>query len=377
MSTFNGRSKSQSCAHGFNQHSCIASLRRRYLNLLLVHPYSKESQDVETHLWMQTSHAFIASYKQRVQALDRAIQNQNKARQQGHDQRPNVSHAVEHRKLVQRFRQFLAEEEKFWTQLVVRLCRSFALTEAAPALIALGILSDKEEVNQPSTAEPIDGASNSAARNHFQFPPEDTSTSLVPKTAADKESRLSILTKAVICLGDIARYRELYNESGGRPKAGQEDSAPVRRARTRRGQPSADPLPPRPRDYHKAQQCYEQAKLLMPYDGNPFHQLAILSFYQKDSFVSLLYYYRALCVRQPYDTASENLGSVLTKALDYWYSRPRREKGIFMKDSPPRVKIECFKDRILVLHAVWRAGLKDTILCVASLTFLCVDLTVG
>lgn len=325
---------------------------------------------------MQTSHAFITAYKQRIQALE------NKTRQQGQrpqqDQRPAVSHVVEHRKLVQRFRQFLAEEDKFWTQLIVRLRRSFALNEATPALIGLGILSEAEEVvNQSSVAETADGVSNSGARNHFQFPSEDTSTSLVPTTAADKESRIAILTKAIVCLGDIARYRELYNESGGRPKAGQEDVAPVKRTRTRRGGQSVADLVPRPRDYHRAQQCYEQARLLMPHDGNPSHQLGIIAFYQKDSFMSLVHYYRALCVRQPYDTASENLGSVLTRALDQWYQRSRRERGLLPRDIPPRVRVELFKDRIVVLHAIWRLGLKDMEVYVRlSVAFLSVRLTV-
>lgn len=340
------------------------NLRRRYLILLLVHPYAKESQDVETHLWMQTSHAFIASYKQRIQALDRGIQNQNKVRQQGQrpqqDQRQNVSHVVEHRKLIQRFRQFLAEEEKFWIQLVVRLRRLFALNEATPALITLGILPEKEEaVNQRNAAEAADTVTNSGARNHFQFPPEDTSTSLVPTTDADRESKLAILTKAVVCLGDIARYREQYNESGGRPKAGQDDHVPSKRVRTRRGGQSLADLVPRPRDYHKAKQCYEQARLLMPQDGNPSHQLAILAFYQKDSFMSLFHYYRALCVRQPYDTASENLGSVLTRALDQWYDRVRPHRGNLREELPPRVRVDLFKARIVVLHAVWRTDLKE------------------
>jgi protein SMG7 len=313
---------------------------------------------------MQTSYAFIASYKQRIQALDRGIQNQDKVRQQGQrpqqDQRPNTN-VVEHRKLVQRFRQFLAEEEKFWTQLVVRLRRSFALTQVTPTLIALGILSEAEEAagHPPNRSETADGVSNLGARNHFQFPPEDAPTSLVPTTTEDKESRLAILTKAVICLGDIARYRELYNESGGRPKAGQEDNVPARRARPRRGGQSLADLVPRPRDYHRAQQCYEQARLLMPHDGNPSHQLAIIAFYQKNSFVSLFHYYRALCVRQPYDTASENLDSVLTRALDHWVTNRSRHDRAFPKELPPSVRVESFKDRTVVLHAVWRIGKKD------------------
>jgi hypothetical protein len=185
---------------------------------------------------------------------------------------------------------------------------------------------------------------------------------LIPTTAAEKEGRLAILTKVVICLGDIARYRELYNESGGRPKAGQEDNVPAKRGRTRRGGQAGIEIA-RPRDYSKAQQCYEQARLLMPYDGNPSHQLAIIAFYQKDSFVSLVHYYRALCVRQPYDTASENLGSVLTRALDQWRNRSKRErerdKEIALRDLPPRVRIDLFKDKVVVLHALWKVGMKD------------------
>src|SRR6202034_4153442 len=134
---------------------------------------------------------------------------------------------------------------------------------------------------------------------------------------------LAILSKALVCLGDIARYRELYHEGGGRPKAGQEESVPPKKmSRTKRGGGVVEVMP-RARNYDKAQQSYEQARLLLPYEGNPSHQLAILASYKKDIFGSLVHYYRALCVRQPYDTAAENLGIVLSKALDLWRPRTR------------------------------------------------------
>jgi protein SMG7 len=131
-----------------------------------------------------------------------------------------------------------------------------------------------------------------------------------------------------VCLGDIARYRELYNESGGRLRAGCEEKlyAGRKNARNKRANPLALPAIPRARNYDMAQQCYEQARLLVPYEGNSSHQLAILASYQKDTFGSLYHYYRALCVRQPYDTASENLGTVLSKALEQWKARTRRER---------------------------------------------------
>ncbi|KAG5644016.1 hypothetical protein DXG03_009231 [Asterophora parasitica] len=330
----------------------IARLRRRYLSLLLVHPYAKESKDVENHLWMQTSYAFIASYKQRILNLDRIIQSKLRQQQQP-AQRPNNVPIVEHRKILQRFRQFLADEEKFWSQVVVRLRRSFALDEAAPALVALGIVTEAEE----AVVEGSDGGVPPNGRNHFQFPPEEASTPFRPTNADEKALWLAILSKALVCLGDIARYRELYNEAGGRPKAGQEDTGFSRRSRNRRGGHSSEEPAPRPRNYEKAEQCYQQARLLVPGDGNPSHQLAIIATYRKDSFTSLTHYYRALCVRTPYDTASENLGSVLGKALEAWKTRSRRERD--RQDAlPPRVQVETFRENIVVLHSLWKVGME-------------------
>lgn len=332
------------------------------MNLLLVHPTARESKDVENHLWMQTSYAFISSYKQRIATLDRAIQN-NQRQQQQPPPRQNNHGPVEHRKLTQRFRQFLAEEDKFWTQLVLRLYRLFDLHESYPALRAINVLGETDDVVAPASAaegpnvETRDGVMHgSHGRNHFQFPPEDPSAFFAPTTPEERATRMAILTKAVICLGDIARYRELYNESGGRPKAGHEDGASARRGRNRRGGVATETLP-RQRTYERAQLCYEQARLLLPYEGNPSHQLAILASYKKDSFTSLVHYYRALCVRQPYDTAAENLGIVLTKALEIWRQRTRRGEKHVETPLTPRVHIETFKEKVVVLHALWRVGM--------------------
>jgi protein SMG7 len=315
---------------------------------------------------MQTSYAFISIYRQRLLALDRAPQAT--PRQQQHQQngpRQSAHGPVEYRKLLQRFRQFLAEEAKFWEQLVVRLHRSFNLTQARPALVALGILNaadnrngstDIQDAPEPRGEAPTSTQAN-ANRNQALFPPEEASPH-VSQTATERSARLAILTKALVCLGDIARYRELYNEAGGRPKAGHEDTVPARKNPRKRGDPNV-PQIPRSRNYDKAQQCYDQARLLVPQEGNPSHQLAILASYHKDLFGSLYHYYRALCVRQPYDTATDNLGTVFTKALEQWKSRTRKEKDAAAKDTAatplsPRERVEAIKDNVLVLHALWR-----------------------
>jgi protein SMG7 len=325
---------------------------------------------------MQTSYAFISIYKQRITSLDRALQSapRHQPRQGGHG-------PVEYRKLMQRFRQFLAEEEKFWTQLVVRLRRSFGLDEAQSAFVALGILPPDEPTGTHARESPEQShqreGPTSNGRNQFQFPPEDSTPPALPQSSTERTGRLTILSKALVCLGDIARYRELYNESGGRPKAGHEEAlVPARKnARNKRGGAPGMDIP-RARNYDKAQQCYEQARLLVPDEGNPSHQLAILSSYQKDLFGSLIHYYRALCVLQPYDTASENLGTVLNKALDQWKARMRREKEknggkLVERDGAstlaPRLRVEAFKEKVVVLHALWRLGVDRCIFLLMEL----------
>lgn len=289
---------------------------------------------------MQTSYAFIASYKERLAVIDRGIQANNRQPQAEQQQqaRPRPTHGpVEHRKLLARFRQFLAEEEKFWVQVLLRMYRAFGLEEAEPALAALGLVQDEDT-------------------GHFAFP-DESAQSLLPTTPAARESRLAILSKALICLGDIARYRELYNEAGGRARAGQESGRPARRGRNRRGGAPVD-TPLHPRLYDNAQQRYDQARWLVPQEGNPFHQLAILATYRKDSFASVYCYYRALCVRQPYETAAENLATVLQKVLDQWKrSRKDRDRMLATGAFDIKDRVQLFKERVIVLHAIWRKGI--------------------
>ncbi|KAI0080446.1 hypothetical protein K474DRAFT_1723038 [Panus rudis PR-1116 ss-1] len=338
------------------------NLRRQYLRLLLLYPYAKDSKDAETHLWMQTSYSLISIFKQRISTLDRAIfspprhppQTQSRQEQQQQNQR----NFVEYRKLLQRFRQFLADEERFWGQLLLRLYRNFAIDAAEPALTALGLLPEDE----PPIA---DGAPS--RRNQFQFPPESDSVieELLPTTTAQRESRLTTFSKALVCLGDLARYKEQYNEAGGRPRAGHEEGPPANpptKSRGKKGPPNHIQLLPRMRNYDRAKLCYDQARLLTPHDGNPSHQLAIICSYQKEIYNSLYHYYRALCVRQPYDTAAENMGNVLHRALEQWKARGGKPKEIEIDvDGHPHQadQIQSFMERIIVLHAMWRFGGND------------------
>ncbi|KAI0088293.1 hypothetical protein BDY19DRAFT_950147 [Irpex rosettiformis] len=295
---------------------------------------------------MQTSYALISIYKQRITALDRAIHHPpRQGAQQQHQQPPR---AVEYRRLLQRFRQFLSEEEKFWTQLVLRFRRHFALDESQTALTTLGVVPESE-------------------------PDSKIAASVLPTTPAQRDGRIAIMSKALVCLGDIARYKELYNEAGGRPRAGHEDGPPAAASTSRsgRGRRGGGPAQadfmalPRLRNYDRAQSCYEQARLLLPFDGNPSHQLAILSSYQKDVFGSLVHYYRALCVRTPYETAAENLSTVLNKAFEQYQAKglireqEKQAEAANGTHSVPRLRVEAFKEKVVVLHSMWGMNIDE------------------
>jgi hypothetical protein len=302
---------------------------------------------------MTTSYYNIAAYKQRIAAAD-AVAHQSGSESHGHGRGHNShnnhgkpSGAVEHRKLVHRFRQFLAEEEKFWTSLIVRVVRVFSLDEARPALAALGI-----PISEPSGLDT--SPSRSDRRN--VFPAEDAT--LTP-SQNQKEQKVVMLSKALVCLGDIARYREHYNESGGRPRAGKDFHEESKSAgRGRGGRRGAVEQPPRPRNYSKAQECYERARLLVPDVGNACHQLAILANYQQDPFASILQYYRAMCVKHPYDTAAANLDSTLARNLEgYRITLAKLEAGgneASQTSQSPKLRVERFKKSLVALHGLWR-----------------------
>jgi hypothetical protein len=99
----------------------------------------------------------------------------------------------------------------------------------------------------------------------------------------------------------------------------------------------------------------------MPDDGNASHQLAILASYQKDTFESLVQYYKALCVRSAYDPAAENMGNVLSKFLEDWRRRRKGKAGgrALFEDIPrPKASPPSFKENVILLHALWRLGVE-------------------
>jgi Est1 DNA/RNA binding domain/Telomerase activating protein Est1 len=235
---------------------------------------------------------------------------------------------VEKRRLAQRFRQFLAAEDKFWRSFIVRYTTSFNLTDTKAIL--LSTIGGELDVVEDATERSIFPYSQVE-----QHPPKE----------GEREHRLAILSKALVCLGDLTRYREQQGE------ATKNEHANTSRGRGSRHQANGPAHSP---SYSKSQSLYECAHTLNPDTGNASHQLAIISNYQKDTFSAIYHYYRALCVRHPFDTASENLQTVLTKALDSYISQGDRIDEQISSSLSPKAQVESLKEKVVLLHASFR-----------------------
>ena len=242
---------------------------------------------------------------------------------------------AQRRRLLHSFRDFLAKEETFWRDLLIRIVGVFDVEEARSALRLLQIgIGDWE-------ADPY-FAGNNEIHDHA----------------------ILLCHKTLICFGDLARYRELYaeNKAQNRPK------------------PRGGKLAPSPADASKektwarAYEAYHHARLLLPDDGNPSNQLAVLAGYQHDDLSTIYHYYRALCVRKAFSTAKQNLGPTFAKILSNWEVDEKRKadrkklqagsgKYADAEDASSRDTeqdasdlVEDFKQSFVVLHAILFQG---------------------
>ncbi|BGP32178.1 hypothetical protein JCM10296v2_003958 [Rhodotorula toruloides] len=248
-------------------------------------------------LWLDTSHSLIQSYRARLADLDKqlALEKEKSKRgrsnaQQGGGGAVQPVGPVARRKLVHSFRQFLAKETDFWKTLCGRFAARLGDEEREELRRAVGIVASFVDENADVKAE-------------------DAEAQKAKRTAV-----LPLAHKALICLGDLERYNELYNESSA-PSA----AAASGRGGKRGGKAGTGSGERKIKTYAKAAECYNQARLLLPDNGNPSNQLAVLSQYAADPLASIYHYYRAICVRSmPFSTARANLQITFKKAVARW-----------------------------------------------------------
>lgn len=324
-------------------------LRNVYLKLLFSCTFTSRAKSADSSLWADTTYDIIALYRSRIAELDKEVRSYHEQKQPTEvgsktDRKAwtkvQSSKASTLLRLRASFRDFLGKEEEWWRELAGRVVRVFKVDRARPRLLALGIPC---EADDPATSGESGAAnSNSAATGMDRITTaarDDPKLIEAAQNPANEARLLEIIHKALISCGDLARYRELYRDD--RKDTDEKPMAAGRHAPTRggassggagrggsagRGQrgggsvqiDSSRPSTPKPRDYSRATAAYEQARLLLPDNGSPSNQLAVLALYKNDVLSSVYYYYRALCVKSPFESARSNLEATYRKSIDKW-----------------------------------------------------------
>ncbi|KAK9766895.1 hypothetical protein K7432_003684 [Basidiobolus ranarum] len=98
--------------------------------------------------------------------------------------------------------------------------------------------------------------------------------------------------QSLIYLGDLARYREMYTDR-------------------------------QQKNWSAAIEYYNEALALVPTNGNPHNQLAVVSSYCGDELGTIYHYYRSLVTSQPFLTAKENIDLLFQRSKKIYDSSPK------------------------------------------------------
>lgn len=262
------------------------ALRNAYVALLLACPFTRGAQLVDSMIWADTTYSVIAALRAHLARLEReaSAAPTSKGEAPKSERRSAKLSALEN--VLRDLRRFISEELAFYESLAARLVRLFDLHEARPIAEGLGLLRGTE--------------------NEGTATPEALALAQVP---AYRHQLFETLQRLLTYMGDLHRYREMHAVL---PPA----LAPRRRGA---GGEAA------PHDFGAALRFYHEAHLLLPDHGNPSNQLAVVALFVGDTFGAMYQYYRALCVRVPFDKARFNLHRLLDKALEAWLASATRD----------------------------------------------------
>lgn len=344
------------------------SLRNVYLKLLFNFPFSSRTGGVEVDIWTETCHPGVQAFRssldlkeKQIKALQSkrlAISGRRTAAVEGeiYTLQSQESQLLQtYVRTAKAFRVYLEEEETFWRDLVGRVVRVFQVEEAKPHLQVLGIACDwltsanlGDDVNSNTGLGRVTGADADGGNLEVQG-----------RLPANRQRLISIIHKSLMCCGDLSRYRELYKKDqsedgpsnkypqrggkrGGRGESGGmliRDNAHLFNTKRDVG-----------RDYSKAALCYEQARALLPSNGQPSNQIAVLAVYAGQHFTAVYNYYRAMCVAVPFNMTKSNLEALLQRTLTEWEAKGRMQSPIQPWDDADKRRMPLIND-LVVLHA--------------------------
>ncbi|KAG9405449.1 hypothetical protein AC1031_003344 [Aphanomyces cochlioides] len=145
----------------------------------------------------------------------------------------------------------------------------------------------------------------------------------------DGEALRHSMFRCLIFLGDIARYRELHSQKAKK-------------------------------NFIAAEGYYHRALQIMPENGNPHNQLAVLATYIEAETIAVYRYCRSLLLPHPFATAEENL-SLLFERSRHRALSPTSSTSISAQ-SPPKEKsafLKAFLHRLTRLHGILYAPTAD------------------
>lgn len=277
----------------------VRQLRTAHLVLLIEHWTNPSAQNID-QLWMTTSYWIISAYRTMISEVEKKVASasvggmgeadprfrRNGSRGgrsvEGDREREKESGPVELRKLLQRFQRFLTTEIAFYQWLIRKLIQRFDLfgkhVNADELKSYLEMLNEGLESSDKDGSEGENGfafgfnRSSDEARDPSQ--PMDRSASLdystLRLTREETQKKLHLVHKALLCLGDISRYKELYGPERERKRqermlaAGQ--PLPSKGKRNGKAGPVAR-LKDSEERFARAKQYYRVAKGFLPDNG--------------------------------------------------------------------------------------------------------------
>ena len=218
--------------------------------------------------------------------------------------------------MLTRFRLVLASEDTFYRSLVSRLVGFYQLQSLTREYLSAVTIGVPEEV-------PNGG-------------PEE---GLSPRMSSEeRKEKLGLVYKALICLGDLERYREQYDDKNRREaregKLGQSTKNSER--------------------FNKAWTYYEVARSMIPDDGSAFNQLAVISTYLNDDFLCVYYYIRAMAVKSSFKNIHEILDKFLRKVFERWLGKMQRRREDDQSGEEEVEKAPVEKDVLLLVAILFR-----------------------
>ncbi|KAG0011081.1 hypothetical protein BGZ80_000966 [Entomortierella chlamydospora] len=256
-------------------------LREEYERLILTNIVLAQSKEIESALWKNVFYIVIDGYRRKLATLGRPEpsndqqdgRRDNRRDRDGGRSRPHGTRgnkppvpSVEFRKVSTKFRAFIQEATGFYHRLIQNLASCYDLNESGASIQAFPIGDKRPDLEI---------------------------------TDAARQCAISSCHKCYIFLGDLARYRQTYNDS---PK----------------------------KNWSAARDYYNEARNLLPSSGNPYNQLAVIATFAPNNFLALYFYYRSLAVRIPFNTARNNIKVLIQKMA----ADPENSKKFVREERP-------------------------------------------